>query len=93
MSKPKIDKNIQIPTEILPKLLTPSEMRMIKNRFQIVNLLEDRLSIRSIAKELKVGTDTVVRVIRLTEIKGFKKKTPRFKIKSSTPWIFGKSND
>lgn len=87
MSKPKADKDIQIPDSILKGLLTPSEIRMLKNRFQIVNLLEDGLSIRNIAKQVKVGTDTVVRVARMME------RRPRAKpIKSSTPWIFGKSS-
>lgn len=96
MSKPKKDKNIQVPDYILRRLLTPSEIRMLKNRFQIVSLLEDGLSIRNIARKIKVGTDTVVRVARMVEAGNLRKvldkeeKLTR-KIKSSTPWIFGKS--
>ena len=87
MSKPTSDKNIQIPTDVLKDLLTSSEWRMLKNRFQIVNLLEEGLSIRKIAEKVKVGTDTVVRVARMIE------KHPKVRrIKSSTPWIFGKSD-
>ena len=96
MSKPKIEKNIQIPDEILKTLLTPSELRMLKNRWQIINLLEDGLSMRKVAAQAKVGTDTVVRVARMIEkgnrrkliIKDRKLKLP---FKTRTPWIFGKS--
>ncbi len=87
MSKPKDTKNIQIPLDILKDLLTQSEWRMLRNRFRIMNLLQDGLSVRKIAKQIKVGTDTVVRVARMIE------KQPKVKkIKTSTPWIFGKSN-
>lgn len=87
MSKPKKENNIQIPDQILKQLLTSSEIRMLKNRFQIVNLLEEGLSIRNIAKQVKVGTDTVVRVSRC-----FKKSSVHKVFKTSTPWIFGKSS-
>lgn len=94
MSKPRRENNIQIPVDILKDLLTPSELRMLKNRWQIINLLEDGLSIRKIATQVKVGTDTVVRTIRMIEknniLEKSTRKTPK-KIKSSTPWIFGKS--
>ena len=87
MSKPKIDKKTEIPIEILRDLLTPSEIRMLKNRFLIVNYLLDGLSIRHIAEEVQVGTDTVVRVSRMLEKTNLKKVVK----KSSTPWVFGKS--
>lgn len=97
MSKPKKDKNIQIPDSILKELLTPSEIRMIKNRFQIINLLEEGLSIRKISAQVKVGTDTVVRVARMVEKAGLRKALDQKqrltrKIRSNTPWIFGKSS-
>lgn len=86
MAKPLKDKNISIPDEVLAKLLTPSEMRMLRNRWQIIQCLEDGLSIRKVAERVKVGTDTVVRVSKLME------KYPKAKkIKTQTPWIFGKS--
>lgn len=86
MSKSKVDKNIQIPDDILRQLLTPSEIRMLKNRFQIMNLLDEGFSIRKIAERIRVGTDTVVRVARMIE------RYPKVKkIKTTTPWIFGKS--
>lgn len=88
VSKPKTDKNISIPENILRNLLTQSELRMLKNRYQIMSLLEEGLSIRKVAERVKVGTDTVVRVARMIADRP-RKKT----IKTSTPWIFGKSND
>lgn len=88
MSKPRTDRNIQIPEHLLRQLLTPYEKRMLKNRFQIVNLLEDGLSIRDIARRVKVGTDTVVRTARMVE----KSSHPIRKIITNTPWIFGKSD-
>ncbi len=93
MSKPKQDSNIQIPDSVLRELLTASEIRMLKNRFKIMNLLQDGLSIRKIAAEVKVGSDTVVRVTRMIEkgkLKTFRKVKRPFK--TSTPWIFGKNN-
>ena len=89
MSKPKLDKKIQIPNEVLASLLTASELRMLKNRWQIAGLLDEGLSIRNIAKQVKVGTDTVVRVARMV-----KKLPPKpLPFKTNTPWIFGKSDD
>lgn len=92
MSKPKIDKNIQIPDEVLKELLTPSEARMLKNRWQIANLLEEGLTMRKIAERAKVGTDTVVRVAKMMKNRNLRSnEKPMFKkIKTSTPWIFGK---
>ncbi len=92
MSKPKRDTNIQIPTDVLKNLLTSSEWRMLKNRWQIINLLKNGLSIRKIATQVKVGTDTVVRTMKLVEKKNVLRKTKTREIKSSTPWIFGKSD-
>lgn len=87
MSKPRDAKNISIPADFLKDLLTPSEWRMLRNRFQIMNLLEKGFSVRKIAKQVKVGSDTVVRVARMIE-----KQPPVKKIKTKTPWIFGKSD-
>lgn len=94
MSKPRQDKNIQIPDNTLKQLLTSSEIRMLKNRFQIMNLLVDGLSIRKIANQVKVGTDTVVRVARIIEKNNLKipKRVNRLPFKTATPWIFGKSD-
>lgn len=93
MSKPKLDKNVNVPENILKKLLTPSEARMLKNRYLIVNLLEEGLAIRKIAEQVKVGTDTVVRVARMLEKGDIRKVINKQMIpfKTKTPWIFGKS--
>lgn len=96
MSKPKLDKNIQIPDQILRELLTASEWRMLKNRWQIVKKLEEGLPVRKIADEIKVGTDTVVRVSKMMQSGELqraldKEKLGLKKIKTSTPWIFGKN--
>lgn len=95
MSKPQVDKDIQIPEHILKELLTPSEWRMLKNRWQIINLLEEGLSIRRIAEKVKVGTDTVVRVARMMERGSLQRLLDQerrlvHQIKNKTPWIFGK---
>lgn len=91
MSKPKQENNVQIPNDILKKLLTPSEIRMLKNRYLIMNLLEKGLSVRFIANQVKVGTDTVVRVSKMA-VRGNREdvKTKKGILKTSTPWIFGK---
>ncbi|RJP46669.1 MAG: hypothetical protein C4584_01330 [Armatimonadetes bacterium] len=96
MSKPQTAKNIQIPDSILREMLTDSEWRMLRNRWQIINLLEEGISIRKIAEQVKVGTDTVVRVARMVEKGNLRKildkeKNPIKKLKTQTPWIFGKS--
>lgn len=96
MGKPKRDKNIEIPDYILKYILTPSELRMLKNRWQIIECLEEGLSIRKTAERVKVGTDTIVRVARMIEKSSMRKildkemvQTRQFK--SRTPWIFGKN--
>lgn len=87
------EKNFSIPDHILRDLLTPSEVRMIKNRWQIIKYYEGGFSIRKIAKQVKVGTDTVLRTIRLVDKDNLihkRQKESKEKL-SSTPWIFGKS--
>lgn len=94
MSKPIIDKEVDIPQDVLKDLLTPSEMRMLANRWQIINLLQEGLSIRAIAEKVGVGTDTVVRVSRMMERGNLKHKINETKIKSSkTSWVFGKADE
>lgn len=97
MSKPQTERAVNVPDEILKELLTPSEWRMVKQRLYIINLLEEGLSIRKVAAQARVGTDTVVRVARMME-KGKLRKTLKKdrlserKFKTSTPWIFGKND-
>lgn len=95
MSKPTEDKKIQIPILILKELLTPSEMRMLKNRYLIINYLNEGLSIRQISQKVKVGTDTVVRVARMMEKITLKGAYLKDKLESSskTSWVFGKSDE
>lgn len=91
MSKPDQDIEVNIPPELLIELLTESELRMIKQRLMILNLVKEGLSVRDIAKRVKVGTDTVVRMskkfrssAKLREI--FRKELDN---KSSSKWVFG----
>jgi len=95
VSKPKTSKDIQIPDQILQELLTPSEWKMLKNRWQIIQHLEDGLSIRKVAEAVKVGTDTVVRVSRMLERSNLHQllNKDRNKVRFiKTPWIFGKND-
>jgi uncharacterized protein YerC len=94
MSKPKQVSDIKIPDNILRQLLTPSEIRMLRNRFRIMNFLKEGLSIRKIANQVKVGSDTVMRVAKIVEKNNLKSfhKTTDLPFKTSTPWIFGKSD-
>lgn len=94
MSKPATAKDINIPDHILRQLLTPSEVRMLKNRWQIVNRLEEGITIRKIAEDVKVGSDTVVRVSKMMQSGELQKvldKEKRGVKKIKTPWIFGKT--
>lgn len=90
MSKPKLERNILVPALMFKELLTPSEQRMVKQRFVIIELLEEGLSIRQIADRVKVGTDTVVRVSKMLEanprIRDFLKKDEP---SSASKWVFG----
>lgn len=51
----------------LEDLLTSSEIRMIKRRWHVANLLDEGKSIREVAVEAGVGTDTVERIARRIE--------------------------
>lgn len=96
MAKPTTDKFIKIPGSILPELLTDSEWRMLRNRWEIVQLLEEGLSIRQVAERVKVGTDTVVRVSRMLEGSPLQKILDEEKkeaAKKKTPWVFGKNEN
>jgi uncharacterized protein YerC len=92
MSKPQNDRSIEVPEPLIKDLLTPSEWRMVKQRFLITHLLSEGLSIRQVAARAGVGTDTVVRVARLMEktpaVKDHLKKTEQ---PNSSKWIFGQA--
>lgn len=96
MTKPKLDRSINVPDNLIKELLTDSEWRMVKQRLHIINLLEEGLSVRKIAHEASVGTDTVIRVSKMLQKRNLKKIIKKNigserKIKTNTPWIFGKS--
>ncbi len=93
MSKPQEDKDIDVPDNLIKELLTESEVRMVKQRVQIIKLLEQGLTIRAIAERAKVGTDTVVRVSKKFERSRVLREAFK-KVRSATAsskWIFGKS--
>lgn len=91
MSKPKQEKDVDIPKELLDKLLTESEIKMIKQRFLVMKSLSKGLSIRAVANRVRVGTDTVVRISKMLnaspDLKDFFKETS--KTNSTSKWIFG----
>jgi Trp operon repressor len=91
MSKSDIDRDIEVPLNLLPSLLTPSEWRMIKTRLYIIELLNEGLTIREIAQRAGVGTDTVVRVSRMMKAGDLGKDIS--KKSSQTSWVFGKSEE
>ncbi len=62
MSKPKTDESVDLPGDILLELLTPSEIRMVKNRWRVMVMIDEGWPVRRIAGKAKVGTDTVVRM-------------------------------
>ncbi len=92
MSKPQEDRSIKVPEELVKELLTASELRMVKQRLLILKLLEEGRTIRSIAEEAHVGTDTVVRMARKLESNpGLRRAFNKYSQKSSSPskWVFG----
>jgi uncharacterized protein YerC len=94
MSKPQGDHNISIPPDLLEELLTDSEIRMVKQRLMILELLEQGNTVRSIAEQVGVGTDTVVRMARKMESnsvlrEAFKKHNAT---QSASKWVFGKTD-
>lgn len=91
MSKPEKDIEVNIPPELLMELLTESELRMIKQRLIILDLVKQGLSVREIAKRVKVGTDTVVRMSKKFRSSPKLREISRKELdnKSSSKWIFG----
>lgn len=91
--KSKNTRETNVPEEILFELLTESEVVMVKNRWRVISLLEEGVSVRKIAEEAKVGTDTVVRMAKLLRhnprVKHFLNKSDSSK-SSGSKWIFGK---
>lgn len=93
MSKPQDEHQVNIPPELLKELLTDSEIRMVKQRLMILRLLSEGQTVRSIAEQVGVGTDTVVRMARKMEdnpkLRESFEKHLSPKSKSSAKWVFG----
>jgi Trp operon repressor len=92
MSKPLQEHHIDLPAELIEELLTDSELRMVRQRLLILRLLSEGKTIRAIAEQVGVGTDTVVRMSKKME------SNPKLKeiyekhsgqIPSSSKWVFG----
>jgi uncharacterized protein YerC len=91
MSKPQEDRDVRIPPELIHELLTDSELRMVKQRLLIIRLLKEGNSIRTVAEQVGVGTDTVVRMARKMESnpalrKAFETFQP---LNTPSKWVFG----
>ena len=84
-----------IPPELLEELLTDSEVRMVKQRLMIIRLIDEGHTIRAIAQQVGVGTDTVVRMARKLESNPSLRESFRKHpiAESSSKWVFGKSNE
>ncbi len=98
MTKPVEDKSVDVPTELFAQLLTDSELRMVQNRWEILNLLLDGLSIRQVATLVHVGTDTVMRTSRMLENEELRKsivsiRTGMKQELKSNPWVIGSSTE
>ncbi len=91
MSKPQEDRQVKIPPELLEELLTHSEIRMVKQRLLILRLLKEGNSIRAVAKQVGVGTDTVVRMTRKLESNSNLRVAFQHYHSSGSPskWVFG----
>lgn len=89
MSKVQQDKEVAMPDFLIKELLTKSEMRMIKHRFEIIHLRQEGYSIREIAKKIAAGTDTVTRIIKIAKMKRLLKDRKEVSA-SSAKWVFGK---
>jgi len=85
---------------LLRDLLTDSELRMIQNRWRVARFLDEGKSIREVAAEAGVGTDTVERIAkRLSSGAGGLQKAleaarkPKAKGKSQERSVFKKEQE
>ncbi len=92
MPKPKLEKEINVPEDLIKELLTESEWRMVKQRLEIITLLQKGLSIRQIAKRIKVGTDTVVRISKKLQSSPILKKSFSKPQTVPTTWVIGQKD-
>lgn len=88
MSKTKNEQRIEIPDEIIKELLTESEIKMVKQRLYIIKLLAKGYSIRKVARDAGVGTDTVVRISQKFKKSDILKNLYSVK-ELGSKWIFG----
>ena len=95
MSKPKKSAETEIPDSLLKVLLTDSELRMLNNRYNIMQLLAKGSSIRKVAQKVGVGSDTVVRVSRILKKENLKNKLDQIKNNktSKSQYVFGNNED
>lgn len=100
MSKPSRSSDIDVPESVVADLMTESEVKMIKNRWKVVILLSRGLSVRKVAQEVSVGTDTVVRMSKIlrqnAQVRGMAKKAKLEVVKravvnnsEASKWVFG----
>ena len=85
--------------DYLLKLLTNKELKVLKKRFTIIQLLKSNLTYRKIAQKIGISTTTVVRLNQRLKIRKFKKKNymeksapmPKnvYKKKQKLPWKIG----
>ncbi len=74
---------------MLAELITLAEKSMLERRLKIMQLLREKMSIRKIALQVGVGTDTVMRMAR--KLEGSKILRDYFSPPSQSPskWVFG----
>jgi uncharacterized protein YerC len=90
MSKPRLEREMEVPPEIIQELLTDSELRMVKQRLLIAKMLVAGKSIRDVAQRVGVGTDTVMRVSRkLKESKQLLEYFGEQPQQQKSKWSFG----
>ncbi len=89
MSKPTIDRRIDIPGDLITELLTDSEVRMVKQRLAIIKLLEEGHTVRAIAEQVQVGTDTVIRTARKLEANPRIRQLIQTSKSVPSKWVFG----
>jgi Trp operon repressor len=92
MSKPRQDRDVEVPADIIQQLLTESEWKMVKQRMVVARLLKSGKSIRDVASRAGVGTDTVVRVAKkLRESQPLKEYFSSEPKPQQSKWLFGTS--
>ena len=60
--------------DFIPKLLTNKELKALKKRFTIIQLLRSNLTYREIAQKIDISTTTVVRLNQRLKIRRHKRR-------------------